>query len=225
MNMQLHKNVQPIVYYSCYYKQVTFVQMTLKNALDTRPAISIYLLQGLFPAVALFAERTSKLLSMNAGAAALTRTRASNMTAGTSAADATASAAGLTSIEIFGAHLFLQMLFQTCLVSKFAKAIGAFEGSIITAMGRLHVIVEEPFFREVFATGHTNKGPLTGMDAVVNVQVGLAGVGLGADGADEGLLARVHPDVLLQAVVVIAGLLAQRAHEVGGLGMRGHVRS
>ena len=206
------------------YKQVTFVQMTLKNALDTRPAISIYLLQGLFPAVALFAERTSKLLSMNAGAAALTRTRASNLTAGTSAA-AAASAAGLTSIEIFGAHLFLQMLFQTCLISKFAKAIGAFEGSIIAAMGRLHVIVEEPFFREVFATGHTNKGPLTGMDAVVNVQVGLAGVGLGADGADEGLLARVHPDVLLQAVVVIAGLLAQRAHEVGGLGMRGHVRS
>ena len=206
------------------YKQVTFVQMTLKNALDTRPAISIYLLQGLFPAVALFAERTSKLLSMNAGAAALTRTRASNLTAGTSAAAATA-AAGLTSIEIFGAHLFLQMLFQTCLISKFAKAIGAFEGSIIAAMGRLHVIVEEPFFREVFATGHTNKGPLTGMDAVVNVQVGLAGVGLGADGADEGLLARVHPDVLLQAVVVIAGLLAQRAHEVGGLGMRGHVRS
>ena len=206
------------------YKQVTFVQMTLKNALDTRPAISIYLLQGLFPAVALFAERTSKLLSMNAGAAALTRTRASNLTAGTSAA-ATATAAGLTSIEIFGAHLFLQMLFQTCLISKFAKAIGAFEGSIIAAMGRLHVIVEEPFFREVFATGHTNKGPLTGMDAVVNVQVGLAGVGLGADGADEGLLARVHPDVLLQAVVVIAGLLAQRAHEVGGLGMRGHVRS
>jgi hypothetical protein len=183
------------------------------------------LLQGLFPAVALFAERTSKLLSMNAGAAALTRTRASNLTAGTSAAAATASAAGLTSIEIFGAHLFLQMLFQTCLVSKFAKAIGAFEGSIISAMGRLHVIVEEPFFRKVFATGHTNKGPLTGMDAVVNVQVGLAGVGLGADGADEGLLARVHPDVLLQAVVVIAGLLAQRAHEVGGLGMRGHVRS
>ena len=208
------------------YKQVTFLQMILKNALDTRPAISIYLLQGLFPAVALFAERTSKLLGMNAGAAALTRTRASNLTAGTSSAGATAgAAAGLTSIEIFGAHLFLEMLFQTCLVSKFAKAIGAFEGSIIAAMGRLHVIVEEPFFREVFATGHTNKGPLTGMDAVVNVQVGLAGVGLGADGADEGLLASVHPDVLLQAVVVIAGLLAQRAHEVGGLGMRGHVRS
>ena len=96
------------------YKQVTFVQMTLKNALDTRPAISIYLLQGLFPAVALFAERTSKLLSMNAGAAAaaLTRTRASNLTAGTSGpAAASAAAAGLTSIEIFGAHLFLQMLF------------------------------------------------------------------------------------------------------------------
>lgn len=73
------------------------------------------LLQGLFPAVALFAERTSKLLSMNAGAAAaatLTRTRASNLTAGTSGpAAASAAAAGLTSIEIFGAHLFLQMLF------------------------------------------------------------------------------------------------------------------
>jgi len=163
------------------------------------------LLQGLFPAVALFAERTSKLLSMNAGAAALTRTRASNMTAGPLAATA---AAGLTSIEIFGAHLFLQMLFQTCLVSKFPKAIGAFEGSIIPAMCRLHMIVEEPFFREIFATGHTNKGPLTGMDPVVNVQVGLAGVGLSAYGADEGLLARMHPDVLLQAVVVIAGLLA-----------------
>ena len=92
------------------YKQVTFLQMILKNALDTRPAISIYLLQGLFPAVALFAERTSKLLSMNA--AALTRTRASNLTAGTSGpAAASAAAAGLTSIEIFGAHLFLQMLF------------------------------------------------------------------------------------------------------------------
>ena len=92
-------------------------------------------------------------------------------------------------------------------------------------MGRLHMIVEEPFFREVFATGHANKGPLTGMDPVVNVQVGLSGVGLGADGADEGLLPRVHPDVLLQAVVVIAGLLAQWTHEVGRLGMRGHVGS
>jgi hypothetical protein len=208
-----------------YYEPVTFVQMTLKNALDTRPAISIYLLQGLFPAVALFAERTSKLLGMNTGAAALTRTRASNMIAGTSAAASAAAATGLTSIEIFGAHLLFQMLFQTGLVSKFAKAIGAFEGSIIAAMCCLHMIVEEPFFREIFATGHTNKGPLPGMDAVVHVQVGLAGVGLGAYGADERLLARVHPDVLLQAVVVIAGLLAQRAHEVGGLGMRGHVRS
>ena len=205
--------------------------MTLKNnALDTRPAISIiYLLQGLFPAVALFAERTSKLLGMNAGAAAaaLTRTRAaSNLTAASGQTSAAATAAArLTSIKIFGAHLLLQMLFQTCLVSKFPKAIGAFEGTVITTMGRLHMIIEEPFFREIFATGHTNKGPLTGMDAVVNVQVGLAGVGLGADGADEGLLARVHPDVLLQAVVVIAGLLAQRAHEVGGLGVRGHVCS
>ena len=90
------------------YKQVTFVQMTLKNALDT--SISIYLLQGLFPAVALFAERTSKLLSMNAGASAaatLTRTRASNLTAGTSGTAAASAAARLTSIKIFGAHLFL----------------------------------------------------------------------------------------------------------------------
>ena len=131
----------------------------------------------------------------------------------------------MTSVEIFGAHLFLEMLFQTGLVGKFSKAIGAFERTVITTVRCLHVIVEEPFFREIFATGHTNKGPFTGVDAVVNVQVGLAGVGLGADGADERLLARVHPDVLLKAVVVIAGLLAQRAHEVGGLGVRGHVCS
>ena len=62
------------------------------------------------------------------------------------------------------------------------------------------------------------------MNPVVHVQVGLAGVGLGADGADEGLLARVHPDVLLEAVVVIARLLTQRAHEVGGLCVSGQVR-
>ena len=61
-------------------------------------------------------------------------------------------AAVLTSVEIFCAHLFLKMLFQTRLVGKFSKAIGAFERTIITAVRCLHVVVEEPFFCKIFAT-------------------------------------------------------------------------
>ena len=57
------------------------------------------------------------------------------------------------------------------------------------------------------------------MNAIVNVEVGLAGIGLGANGADKGLLPCMHADVLLQAVVVVARLFAQRAHEVRGLGV------
>ena len=172
-----------------------------------------YLLQGLFPAVALFAEGTSKLLGMNAS---LVRAAAH---AGRASAAACAMACVLTSVQILGAHLLLEMLFQTGLVCKFAKAIGAFERPIVATVGSLHVIVEEPFLREVFATGHADKRPFAGMNAIVNVEVGLAGVGLGANGADEGFLAGVHADVLLQAVVVVARLFAQRAHEVRGLGV------
>ena len=59
----------------------------------------------------------------------------------------------------------------------------------------------------------------------MNVEVGLSGVSLGANGAHKRFLTSVHADMLLQAIVVIAGLFAQRTHKVGGLGVRGQVRS
>ena len=48
----------------------------------------------------------------------------------------------------------------------------------------------------------------------MHVEVGLSGISLGANGAHKRFLTSVHPDMLLQAVVVIAGLFTQRTHKV-----------
>ena len=57
----------------------------------------------------------------------------------------------------------------------------------------------------------------------MNAEVRLPGVGLGADRAHKGLLSGVAANVLNQRVVVVAGLVADGAHEVGRLGVGGHV--
>jgi hypothetical protein len=121
---------------------------------------------------------------------------------------ASGSAASLASIEILLAHLFLEVLLKAGFVSKLSVAVGALEGAIVTTVGCLHVVVQEPLLGEVLATGDANKRPLPGVHPVVHVEVALAGVCLGADGADKGLLPGVHPDVFLEAVVVVARLLA-----------------
>ncbi len=85
------------------------------------------------------------------------------------------------------------------------------------------MVVEKPLLGEVLAALVADERPLSGVHPVVHVEVGLPGVGLRADGADERLLAGVHADVLLQRVVVVAGLVAHRTHEVGGARVGGHV--
>ena len=120
-------------------------------------------------------------------------------------ADADADTDRLTTLtspsgQILDAHLLLEVLLQTRLVGKLPVAVGALEGAVEPAMRRLDVVVEEPLLGKVLAAVDADKGAFPRVHPVVDVQVGLARVGLGADGADEGLLAGVHPDVLHQAV-------------------------
>lgn len=51
----------------------------------------------------------------------------------------------------------------------------------------------------------------------------LPGISLATDGTDEWLFSRVHAQMFLQTVVVVASLVTQGTHEVGGLGVRCHV--
>ncbi len=162
----------------------------------------LYLFQGLFPAVTLFTERTSKLLGVG------------SMTLST-----------LTPVQVFDAHLFLQVLLQARLVSELTKTVGTLERSVVTVVGRLRMIVEKPLLGKVLAAIGANEGPLTGVNTVVNVEVGFAGVGLGADRTNKRFFTGVHTDVLLQRVVVVAGLVTERTHEVGGPGVGRHVRA
>ena len=68
------------------------------------------------------------------------------------------------------------MLLQTRFISKFTETIGAFQWAIVAAMSRLHMIVQEPFFREVFSTRHANKRSFTSMDSEISVKVGMKNV-------------------------------------------------
>ena len=154
----------------------------------------------MLPAVTLVAERTRELLGVD-----------------------TSGGGALSSGQVLDAHLFLQMLFEASLVSEFSVAVGALERSIHSTMSRLDVVVQEPLLRKVFSAVPADKRPFSGVDSVVDVQVGLARVSFRADATDEGFFARVHPYVLLQRVVVIASLLTDGAHEVGLLGVGRHV--
>ena len=155
----------------------------------------------MFPAVALFTEGASKLLGM--GSMALTT---------------------LAPAQIFHAHLFLQMLLKTCLVGKLSEAVGTLERAVMAVVGCLGVIVQKPLLGEVLAAVIADKRAFAGVYSIVDVEVGLASVSFGADATDKRFFTRVHSDVLLQGVVVIAGLVAERAHEVRRAGVGGHVR-
>ena len=134
--------------------------------------------QSLLPTVAFLAKGTSKLFGMDALMMRGVATR-------------------LSPVEIFGAHLLLQVLLQTRLVSKFPEAIGAFQGSIVATMSRLHVVIQKAFLREILATGHANKGPFAGVNAIMNVQVRFSRIGFSANSADEGFFSGMHANVLL----------------------------
>jgi len=131
----------------------------------------------------------------------------------------------LTPVQVLDTHLLLQVLLQACLVSELTEAVGTLEGSVVTVVGRLRVVVQKPLLSEVLAAVSADEGSFSGVDPVVDVEVGLAGIGLGADCTDERFFTRVHADVLLQRVVVVARLVTEWAHEVGGPGVGCHVRA
>ena len=120
----------------------------------------------------------------------------------------------LTPVQVLDAHLLLQVLLQARLVSKLAEAVGTLERSVLAVVGRLSVIVEKSFFGEILSAIGADKRTLAGVDSVVNVEMRFSSIRLRADGADERLFTGVHPDVFFQRVVVVAGLVAERAHEV-----------
>ena len=87
------------------------------------------------------------------------------------------------------------------------------------------MVIEEALLSEILAAVNTNKGPFAGMDTVVDIEVGFSCVSFGADCADEWLFSSVDSDVFLQRIVVIACFFADWTHEIGRLGVGGHVRS
>jgi len=161
-----------------------------------------YLFQGLLPAVALVAEGAGELLGVSS--VALTT---------------------LTPVQVLDAHLLLEVLLEAGLVGELPEAVGALQGPVLAVMRRLSVVIQEPLLGEVLSAVEADERALPSVDSVVDVQVGLPRVGLGADGADERLFSRVHPDVLLKRVVVVASLVAKRAHEIRRTRVRRHVRS
>ena len=101
----------------------------------------------------------------------------------------------LSPVEIFGAHLLFQVLFQTRLVSEFSKAIGAFQGSIVAAMCRLHMVVQKSLLCKILAAGHTDKWTFASMNAIMNIEVRFSRIGFGANGANEGFFTGMHADM------------------------------
>lgn len=87
------------------------------------------------------------------------------------------------------AHLLLQVLLQTCLVSKFAATVWTFQRSVNSVVSRLQVVVEEAFLGEVFVAVDANKRSLASVNAIVNVQMRLPSVGFLADCAHKWFLA------------------------------------
>ena len=95
----------------------------------------------------------------------------------------------VTPIDVSLAHQLLEMLLEAGLVSKLATTVGAAERPVRPIVGRLEVVVEEALFREVLIAVVADEGALPRVYPVVDVQVGLAGVRLLADGARERFLA------------------------------------
>ena len=104
----------------------------------------MYLFQCLFPTVTLLAKWACELFSVNmAGVIIRSSIRTGRIRILTSRTVSIVDVAtiGLTSIQIFRTHLFLQMLFQACFVSEFTKTIWTFQWAIVTTMSGLHMIV------------------------------------------------------------------------------------
>ena len=125
-----------------------------------------HLFQSLLPAVGLITEGALELLGHGAAA----------------------QVAG-AALDVPLAHLLLQVLLQTGFVSELARAVGALQGPVHAVVGRLQVVVEEPFLGEVFVASLADERSLPGVDAVVDIEMGLPGIGLLTDAAHERLFA------------------------------------
>ena len=125
-------------------------------------------------------------------------------------------------VDVLDAHLFLEVLLEAGLVGELPEAVGALERHALATPGAptapsgtssvcgLQVVVEEALLGKVLPAVRADKGPLPGVHPVVDVEVALARVRLGAHRAHERLLASVRAQVLLQRVVVVARLGAEK---------------
>ena len=87
------------------------------------------------------------------------------------------------------AHLLLQVLLEAGLVGEFATAVRTFQRSVNSVVSRLEVIVQEALLREVLVAVDADKRSLSGVNPIVDVQVGLPRVRLLADCAYKWFLA------------------------------------
>ena len=123
-------------------------------------------------------------------------------------------------VDVLDAHLFLEVLLEAGLVGELPEAVGALERHALATPGAapsgtssvcgLQVVIEEALLGKVLAAVRADEGPLPGVHPVVDVEVALARVRLGAHRAHERLLASVRAQVLLQRVVVVARLGAEK---------------
>ena len=124
----------------------------------------------MFPAVGFITEGALELFSHGPGVAA------------------TAAAAALAPVHVLLAHLLFEMLLEAGLVGKLPGAVGTLERAVHPVVRRLQVVVEEALLGEVLVAVVADKGPLTGVHAVVHVEMGLARVRFVTDLAHKRLL-------------------------------------
>ena len=124
------------------------------------------LLQGLLPAVRLVTEGALELLR-----------------------NSTCREVAVGTFHVSLAHLLLQVLLEAGLVGEFATAVRTFQRSVNSVVSRLEVIVQEALLREVLVAVDADKRSLSGVNPIVDVQVGLPRVRLLADCAYKWFLA------------------------------------
>ena len=69
------------------------------------------------------------------------------------------------------AHLLLQVLLETCLVSEFAAAVRTFQRSVNSVVSRLEMVVQEALLCEVFVAVDADKRSLASVNPIVDIQV------------------------------------------------------
>ena len=92
-------------------------------------------------------------------------------------------------LDVSLAHLLLEMLLETSFVGELPETVWTLEWPVCSIVSRLKVVVQKSLLSEILIAALTHERSLSGVNPVVDVEMGFSSVGLLTNCAYKGFLA------------------------------------